>query len=347
MRRPSDPFPSIPGLYRGNATVYTTKDGVEVTVIPPLDIPRMFRVAVYCRVSTTHTEQQESLEAQLSYYKDYVHHHRAWVFVGAYADTKSGRSIHARDQLKQMISDCMEDKIDIVITKTVSRFGRNTAETISLLRKLSDKGIDVFFENEGLHSIDGKDELLISLMEAIAQAESESRSQNIKWGIKQQAKKTNAPIYSRPCFGYRKSDDGALAIFEDEAKAVRSIFDLYMAGGSVLAIKKDLEDKGVLTPTGKTIWSKRTIETILKNEKYVGDVIIYKTFCSEYPQTKRIRNHGEQERYGMSDHHPAIIEREVFDSVQEEIKRRSNIITDENGIARRKATHYSVKKNTV
>lgn len=338
------PFDKFSAHQVNNAVTYITKDGVEVTVIPPINIPRMYRVAVYCRVSTAHPEQQESLEAQMSYYRDYVYQHKAWLFVGAYADIKSARSIHARDQFEKMIADCMNGKIDIIITKTVSRFGRNTVDTLSTLRTLKDKGIDVFFENENLHSIDGNDELLISLMEAIAQAESESRSQNIKWGIREQAQNPDAPIYSRPCYGYRKLDDGSLSVFEDEAKIVRYIFDRYIEGSSILGIKKELEAKNILSPTGKNSWPKRTIETILANEKYVGDVMIYKTYCPEYPKSTRIRNQGEKERYAISNHHPAIIAREIFDSVQAEKKRRSNIAFDENGAAYRKGTHYSAKR---
>lgn len=328
MKSPFERNSKTPVGYTGNAVTYITKDGVEVTVIPPVNIPRMYRVAVYCRVSTSHPEQRESLEAQMSYYKDYVHRHKAWLFVGAYVDVKSARSIHSREQFEKMISDCMEGRIDIIITKTVSRFGRNTAETLSTLRMLKNKGVDVFFENEGLHSIDGNDEFLISLMEAIAQAESESRSQNIKWGIKQQAQRPDAAIYSRPCYGYRKSPDGQLVMIEEEAKTVRYIYSLYRSGYSVLGIKKELEANGILTPTGKSTWPKRTIETILANEKYTGDVLIYKTYCSEYPKTTRIRNRGEKDQYLISNHHPAIIERAVFDSVQDEKKRRSNIELD-------------------
>ena len=338
MKSPFGCERDIPAHYAGNAVTYITKDGVEVTMIPPTNIPRLYRVAIYCRVSTSHPKQRESLEAQMSYYKDYVHQHRAWLFVGTYTDVKSARSIHARDQFEKMIADSMAGKIDIIITKTVSRFGRNVVDTISTLRMLKNKGVDVFFENEGLHSIDGNDELLISLMEAIAQAESESKSQNIKWGIKQQAQNPDAAIYSRPCYGYCKKN-GQLVILEEEAATVRFIFSLYMTGYSVIGIKKELEVKGKLTPTSKSSWPKRTIETILTNEKYVGDVRVYKTYCSEYPQTARIRNRGEKDQYLISNHHPAIIQRDDFDRVQEEIKRRSNVIKDEIGVASRKATH--------
>ncbi|MDR0928268.1 MAG: recombinase family protein [Oscillospiraceae bacterium] len=343
MKTTIDKLPKLPARYANNAVTYITKDGVEVTVIPSVKTPRLSRVAVYCRVSTAHPEQQESLEAQLSYYEDYVHRHKAWLFVGAYTDTKSARSIHARDQFEKMIAHCMEGRIDTIITKTVSRFGRNTVDTLMILRNLKERGIDVFFENEGLHSFDGKDELLISLIEAIAQAESENRSQNIKWGIKQHAQNPDAAIYSRPCYGYRKADDGELEIYEEEAKIVRQIFDLYLSGYSVLKIKRELESRSILTPAGKAVWAKRTIETILGNEKYTGDVLVYKTYCPEYPQTARIRNKGEKEKYCVSHHHMPIIEKSVFERVQSERKHRSNIVMDEEGIAHRRESHYSMK----
>ena len=182
-------------------------------------------------------------------------------------------------------------------------------------------------------------------MEAIAQAESESRSQNIKWGIKQHAQNPDAPIYSRPCYGYCKKN-GQLVILEEEAATVRFIFSLYMTGHCVHGVKKQLEATGTPTPAGKSSWPKRTIETILTNETYVGDVRVYKTYCSEYPQTARIRNRGEKDQYLIRNHHPTIIQRDDIDKVQEEIKRRSNVIKDETGVASRKAIYYSSKPKT-
>lgn len=237
----------------------------------------------------------------------------------------------------------MDGKINIIITKTVSRFGRNTVDTLSVLRKLKEKNVDVFFENEGLHSNDGKDELLITLVEAIAQAESENLSQNVKWGIKHHVQNPGAKIYSRPCYGYRKTKEGDFAFLNEEAEVVRMIFALYLRGASILAIKRELEAKSIKTPTRKDIWPKRTIEMILSNEKYAGDVMVYKSYCAEYPDKRRIKNHGQRERYIVYEHHPEIITKEQFEMVQQEKQRRTNIAVDDGGIIQRKGTHYSMK----
>ena len=180
------------------AVTYVTADGVTVTVIPPDDVPKLYRAAIYCRVSTMHNEQQESLEAQLDYYTRYVHAQRAMVLVGVYADTKSARSIHARKDFERLLQDCRDGKIDIIVTKSISRFGRNTVDTLQTLRELQALKVNVIFENEGIESLDENGELIITLLSAIAQAESENRSTNIKWGIKQSAKNPDAHIYARP-----------------------------------------------------------------------------------------------------------------------------------------------------
>ena len=312
----------------GTPVTYTTPDGVTMTAYPPDDGSRLYRVVVYCRVSTYHEDQLASLNAQLEYYQDYVRNHRGWILTGAYKDVKSARSIHARDQFEKMIADCMEGRIDIIVTKTVSRFGRNTVDTLSVLRNLREKGVDVFFEQEGLHSAQGGDELLISVLRAIAR----------------QTQNPDAAIYSRLCYGHRQPQPGQLAIYKEEAAVVRFIFDQYLQGVSVLGIKRMLEAKGIKTPTGKDVWPRRTIETLLDSEKYMGDSVVYKTYCAEYPDRKRIRNRGERESFIVQSHHPAIISIEQFKAVQKEIDRRSNIVIGEDGIARRKNTHYSSRQ---
>lgn len=325
------------------AVTYLTSDGVKVTVIPPNDVPRLFRACIYCRVSTMHPDQLESLAAQLGYYRKYVNSRRDMVLVGEYCDTKSGRSIHARAQFEKMIQDCMEGKIDVIVTKSVSRFGRNTEDTLSVLRQLKEKNINVIFENDGIQSISEDGELMITLMSAIAQAESEKRSKNVKWGIRQSTTNPDAHIFARPCYGYRKDDDGKLVIVEEEAENVRLIFDLYLSGYSVLSITRELQRRGIKTPTGKETWPKRSIDMMLQNEKYIGDVLVYKTYCDEYPQKRRISNEGYQDQVLASDHHPAIIEKEKFLEVQAERARRSNIVVNADGTKKRKDTHYSSK----
>lgn len=323
---------------------YTAPNGAKVTAIPSKYIPRMLRVAIYCRVSTLHDDQLNSLEAQLDYYRNYVQSRVNMVLVGEYADIRSGRSTDDRAQFSAMIQDCLAGKIDLIVTKSISRFGRNTVDTLTVLRQLKAANVDVYFENENIHSLDPDGELIISLASAIAQAESEERSKNIKWGIRQSATNPDSAIYSRPCYGYRKDRSGQLIIHEEEADVVRLVYDLYLSGESVVAIIRILKQLQVETPRGKDTWSKRAIETMLKNEKYAGDVIVYKTYCDEYPKKKRIVNKGQTERFMVEDHHEAIIPKETFEAVQAEIIRRSNVEEDEDGNTRRKSTHYSTKQ---
>ena len=215
--------------------------------------------------------------------------------------------------------------------------------TLSVLRQLKEKNINVIFENDGIQSISEDGELMITLMSAIAQADSESRSKNVKWGIRQSTTNPDAHIFARLCYGYRKDDDGKLVIVEEEAENVRLIFDLYLSGYSVLAITRELQRCGIKTPTGKENWPKRSIDMMLRNEKYIGDVLVYKTYCDEYPQKRRISNEGYQDQVLASDHHPAIIEKEKFLEVQAERARRSNIVVNADGTKKRKDTHYSSK----
>lgn len=344
MKEKIDWITKAPFLQSENAVTYLTKDGVQVTMFPAQKQLLYYRVAIYCRISTAHSEQEESLKSQLDYYRELVHRHQDWICVGEYVDIKSARSTHARAQFERMLQHCMEERIDIIITKTVSRFGRNTVDTLSVLRKLKEKNVDVFFEAQGLHSNQGNDELLISIMEAIAQAESENRSREIKWGIEKQTQNPDAAIYSRPCYGYRKPTSGMLEIHEDEAKVVRYIFEQYLHGLSILGIKHALEKQGIKSPTGKLSWPKRTIETILSNRKYIGKSEVYKTYCAEYPDRKRIRNQGQRDVRVAEGHHIPIIEPSVFDAVQEEKLRRSNLQLSEDGTIKRKTTHYSSRK---
>ena len=209
--------------------------------------------------------------------------------------------------------------------------------------KLKEKNVDVFFENEGLHSNDGNDELLITLLEAAAQVKSENRSQNIKWGIKQHAQSPDATAYSRPCYGYRKAKEGQLAVHDEEAGVVRMIFGLYLRSASILAIKRELEATGIKTPTGKDTWPKRTIETILSNGKYAGDALIYRTYCAKYPDKKRIKNQGQHEQLIIHNNHPPIVSKEQFEMVQLEKRRRTNVVVENDGTTKRKQTRYSVK----
>lgn len=302
------------------------------------------RVAIYCRVSTVHPEQELSLVNQVSHFKEMVHNHIDWELVDTYVDMKSGKSAAGRPEFQRMLADCRARKIDRIETKSISRFGRNTTDTLAVINELRSKGVTIHFENENIDTSETSSDFLISILEAYAQAESEARSHNIKWGITHGMKNGTSKLYSRRCYGYRQGPDGDLLINEQEAEIVRMIFSLYLEGYSIVGLAKELERQGIPSPTGKKRWSKRTIETILINEKYIGNVIVGKTYSLDFPNNKRLPNREKLEKYSVASAHPAIITEEQFTLVMAERQRRSNIRTDEAGAVKRHTSHYSMKK---
>ncbi len=318
----------------------------KVTIIRSfLPMKMKTRVAVYCRVSTNRGEQIQSLANQISYYRELVGHRFDWELVGIYADIRSGKNTSGRKEFKRMLDDCENHKIDMIITKSISRFGRNTVETLKIIDKLRSLFIDVYFENENIHSIDTKNTLIISIMQAIAEAQSVDRSHNIKWGILRRLEKGTSGLYNRLCFGYQKDYEGNLTIQEEEANTVRMIFDLYLEGYSILGIIRELKNQGIKSPTGLDHWSKRAIETILSNEKYIGNVLVGKTYCINFPNNKRRTSNNPGQKYICIGSHPPIISEEQFERVKVEKAKRSNIETDEMGNKQRKSTHYSMKRS--
>lgn len=314
-----------------------------ITKIPPKPKFLVYtRVAIYCRVSTHHTAQEESLKAQIDRYQKMVETRFDWKLVKTYSDTASGRNTSGRTEFMDLMNDCKAGKIDLIITKSISRFGRNTVDILSNIRQLKKYNIDVFFEVENMHTLDSKSEILLSFISAVAQEDSASKSKNIRMGIECQLDKGISHLYSRPCYGYKKGTNGKLIIDEKQAKNVRRIYDLYLQGHSVVSIIRELKKRRIKSPSGNTIWSKRAIETLLANEKYVGDVTVGKTFRNEFPSNKRSINNGERKKYEMTNSHKPIIKREVFDKVQQEHKMRCNIGIDA-GKAVRKNTRYSMK----
>jgi DNA invertase Pin-like site-specific DNA recombinase len=303
------------------------------------------RVAIYCRVSTNHTAQEESLKAQIDRYQKMVEARFDWRLVKTYSETASGRNTSGRTEFTNLMNDCKARKIDLIITKSISRFGRNTVDILSNIRQLKKYNVDVFFEVENMHTLDSNSELILSFISAVAQDDSAAKSHNIRIGIEHQLVNETSNLYSRPCYGYKKGTNGKLGkliIDEKQAKNVRWIFDLYLQGHSVVSIIRELKKRRVKSPSGNTVWSKRAIETLLANEKYVGDVIVGKTFKHEFPSNKRGVNNGERKKFEMTNSHKPIIQREVFDKVQQEHKMRSNIGID-NGKTERKNTRYSMK----
>ncbi len=305
------------------------QENSKIHFIPP--IPKQEkRVGIYCRVSTNSAEQLQSLTAQVSHLTKLTAAMPQWLLADVYIDITTSKTGSSRKEFNRMLDDCRSNKLEIVLTKSISRFGRDTVEILDALHQLKQLGVRVIFEQEELDTANTDSDLMISIIECLAQAENESRSENIKWGIKQRAISGTSKLYDRKCYGYKHDKDGHLIIDEETAKNVKLIFDLYLSGQSVIGIIKELENRNIFSPTGKEKWCKRTIDVMLSNEKYTGDVKILKSGNSEV-------------HYLSSNNNPVIISKEIFEAVQMEKAHRSNVIKDENG-SRRKGKKYSSKK---
>ena len=313
-----------------------------IRAIPRTIPPRLTltRVALYCRVSTQMERQLNSLSAQMDFQRQDILDHPMWEYVDTYTDIGSGRSINSRPGFKRLMADCEAGKIDLIYTKSISRLGRNCVDFLIVLRRLKELGVDVYFQNERIFLSNETSELILSLHAALAQAESENKSTNIRWGIRKSTTNPDSPAFSRPCFGYNRNEEGKLVINEQEAETVRKIFSWYEQGWSIVKIRKELETLRVPSPRGKRRWAVRTISDMLSNEKYAGDSTYGKTTLAEYPSMRQVKNNPDQVSRSEN-HHPAIIDQSLFDRVQELRLLRTNMETDERGNRVRKSTHYS------
>ena len=284
---------------------------------------RRIRVAAYCRVSTKQEEQLNSYEVQKKFYTEKINSNPEWQMVGIFADKGiTGTSVLKRDEFNKMIKLCKDKKIDMILVKSISRFARNTVDCLHYTRMLKTLGVDVFFEEQGIHSIKSDAEFYISIYGTIAQSESENISANVKWGKLQSAKEGKVVFSYKNFLGYRKGADGKPEIDEEQAETVRMIYDRFLAGDSLKQIAEKLQREQRLSPAGKSEWSTSTIRSILSNEKYKGDAIINKTFTVDC-LTKEVRkNRGERPKYYVENSHPAIIDTETFGRAQEELARR-------------------------
>ena len=303
----------------------------KVHYIPANPPKREKRVGIYCRVSTNSMEQLQSLIAQVSHLTRLTATVPQWLLADVYMDIATSKTGSSRKEFNRMLGDCKSHKLEIVITKDVSRFGRDTVEVLDAFNQLKALGVRVIFEGNSLDTANTSSDLMVAVMESIAQAENESRSENIKWGIKQRAAQGTLKLYDRKCYGYKHDEDGHLVIDEEKAKNVKLIFDLYLGGQSVVGIIRELAKRKIISPKGKENWNKRSIEWILSNEKYTGNVELLKSSKSEV-------------HYLASGSHPAIISKEVFEAVQMEKVRRSNVVKDEYGIKRKSEKYTSKKK---
>lgn len=307
----------------------------NITVIPatldrhtgiPTQSKRKRRVAGYARVSTDSEEQLTSYEAQVDYYTQYIRSNPDWEFVSVYTDEGiSATNTKRRDGFNRMIADALAVKIDLIVTKSVSRFARNTVDSLSTIRKLKEAGCECYFQKENIFTFDGKGELLLTIMSSLAQEESRSISENVTWGQRKRFADGKVCMPYRHFLGYRKGADGQPEIVPEEAELVRRIYRMFMQGMTAHGIGKQLTAEGVPTPAGKTVWSASTIESILQNEKYRGDARLQKKFTVDFLQKKMKVNEGEVPQYYVENSHPAIIEPEEWDLVQAEFSRRKEM----------------------
>ena len=285
---------------------------------------RQLRVAAYCRVSTDDEEQLTSYEAQKNYYTDKIMTNKEWTMAGIFADEGiTGTSARKRPEFLRMIRQCKQGKIDIVLTKSISRFARNTVDCLNYVRTLKELGIAVIFEKENMNTLEIDSEILITMLGAFAQSESESISANVRWGIRQAMKEGKATIQYKYLYGYRKGDDSKPEIIPDQAEVVRKIYDMFLSGTPVRGIQEYLNTSAVPNINGEPKWARSAIDSILTNEKYCGDVLLQKTYIDDCINKKVKKNTGQLPMYLVQNHHEGIISRETFDAAQAELARRS------------------------
>lgn len=273
-------------------------------------------MAAYCRVSTKHEAQQGSLETQIRFYTDYIQSNPNWRFSAVYFDTASGLRTGKRYGYQQLLKDCRRRKIDLILVKSLSRFGRDTVETIKQIRRLKRMNIGVYVELGGLNTLTIPDSI-IDQYAALDQAESQARSENTKFGIRQRMRSGKTVLNHTQFLGYTKGKDGILQVVPEEAEVVRKIFELYVQGNGVRKIKRYLEEHGIQTVTGKTEWSTSTIDRMLSNEKYIGQVLMQKTYTPDFLTGRQEKNRGQLEMYLVENAHEPIVEQAIFEKAQE------------------------------
>ena len=304
----------------------------NVTTIPatlnrftadPISSRKKRRVAGYARVSTDMEDQQTSYAAQCDYYTNYIQSREDWEFARLYSDEGiSATSTRHRSGFNQMVEDALAGRIDLIITKSVSRFARNTVDSLSTIRKLKENGCECYFEKENIWTFDSKGELLITIMSSLAQEESRSISENCTWGMRKRFADGKVSVPFGRFLGYDRGEDGNLVINEGQAETVRKIYGLFLHGHSPYKIAKILTEEGIPTPGGKKVWGKAVVESILTNEKYKGDALLQKVYTVDFLSKKKKVNEGEVPQYYVEGNHEAIISPTVFDMVQAELEKR-------------------------
>ena len=307
----------------------------RVTTIPatlnrfdskPLQSVRKRKVAGYGRVSTDTEEQATSYAAQVDYYTRYIKSNPEWEFVGMYTDEGiTATNTNHRDGFNQMVEDALAGKIDLIITKSISRFARNTVDSLTTVRKLKEKGVEIYFEKENIWTLDAKGELLITIMSSLAQEESRSISENTTWGKRKSFADGKASVGFKTFLGYDRGPNGEFVINEEQAVTVRYIYKRFLEGFTPYHIAKELTDMGVKTPAGKDKWYQSSVMSILQNEKYKGDALLQKCFTKDFLTHKRVVNNGEVPQYYVEGHHEGIVTSDQYEQVQAEILKRKGM----------------------
>ena len=311
-------------------TAITTPSNMRIVMIPAKaqeeikKTAKCLRVAAYCRVSTDDKEQKTSYEAQIQYYTNKINKNPDWQMAGIFADEGiTGTQAKKRPQFLKMIRLCRQGKIDVILTKSLSRFARNTVDSLNYIRELKMLGIAVISEKENINTLTAESEMLITIMSCFAQAESESISKNVSWGVRQSFKSGNVPMQYKKLLGYKKGENDLPEIIPEEAEIVKDIFRSYLDGMSLKQIADSLNSRGIKTKHKQTVWQTEVVKSILVNEKYTGDALLQKTYITDCITKKSRKNNGELPMYLVKNHHEPIISRTDFNRVQEEMARRS------------------------
>lgn len=286
--------------------------------------PPRRRVAAYARVSTEKDEQQSSYEAQRAYYTRMIDSRADWDFAGVYADEYSGTGTKNRAGFLRMIGDALGGGIDLIVTKSVARFARNTVDSLTHIRMLREHGTEIYFEKENIWTFDEKGELMITILSSLAQEESRSISENVTWGMRESMRRGNAWVPYKAFLGYDRGPDGGMVVNPAQAALVRRVYGLYAQGVSPYHIARLLEREGAEFAPGRAKWHATTVASILRNEKYKGDALRQKTYSKSFLTKERAKNNGELRQYYIRGHHEAIVAPRLFDRVQREIAKRGN-----------------------
>ena len=314
----------------------------DIIYIPGRRKKKNLKVAAYCRVSTKEESQQGSIDSQALFYEQLINENPDWILAGRYVDHGSGLRRNGRNSLELMVEDACKGKIDYIITKSLSRFSRNTVDALEIIRLLKGRRIAMYFENEKIDTLEQASEMELAIRCALAQEESRNMSDNITWGYKRKFERGDYFVNYKRFTGY-KCEDGNLEIIPQEAQTVRMIFYSYLMGKTLSQIKEELEKENIKTATGKDNWSTYVIQKMLKNEKYAGCTLMQKTYCPNYMTGVRKINRGEVDQYFMEDTHPAIISKEIYQRVQVEMSKRERIVHKENGTTEISNKAYSGK----